>query len=210
MRRSVAWLAAICFAATAVPDFASAEEPVAYALPGRGETLPLQDGVLKLSLAEAVRLSVQRSLDVQLLRFDPYIAEEELGAAWGSYDPALYGEGGFSNFEDPTANALLGTKDPLLQKTWAGEAGFRGLIPWVGGSYQAGYNGQELITNSRISSLSPEFRSGFQATLQLPLLRGLFWSDEWTLVRITRIGVDASQDKFDSELMDQVQKTEDS
>ncbi len=208
MRRSVAWLAAICFAATAVPDFASAEEPVGSALPEHGETLPLQDGVLKLSLAEAVRLSVQRSLDVQLLRFDPYIAEEELGAAWGSYDPALYGKGGYDSSEDPNANALLG--ETLDQKTWAGEAGFRGLIPWLGGSYQAGYSGQELITNSRISTLSPEFRSGFQATLQLPLLRGLFWSDEWTLVRITRIGVDASQDKFDSELMDQVQKTEDS
>ncbi len=175
--------------------------------PGASEPVPLQDGVLKLSLSEAVRLSIQRSLDVQLLRFDPYVAEEDLGAAWGIYDPALYGEGGFINYEDPTANALLGST--LLQKTWSGEAGFRGLIPWLGGSYQAGYTGQELITNSRISTLSPEFRSGFLATLQVPLLRGLFWSDEWTLVRVSRIGVDASHDKFDSELMDQVQNTED-
>jgi outer membrane protein TolC len=206
MRGSVAWLVVLCMAATAVPIRASSES-AASALPKRDEPVPLQDGVLKLSLSEAVRLSIQRSLDVQLLRFDPYIAEEDLGAAWGIYDPALYGEGGFSNFEDPTANALLGTT--LHQKTWSGEAGFRGLIPWLGGSYQAGYTGQELITNSRISTLSPEFRSGFLATLQVPLLRGLFWSDEWTLVRISRIGVDASRDKFDSELMDQVQNTED-
>jgi outer membrane protein TolC len=43
----------------------------------------------------------------------------------------------------------------------------------------------------------------------VPLLRGLFWSDEWTLVRVSRIGVDASRDRFDSELMDQVRNTED-
>ena len=208
MRRSVAWLLAICFSTAAMPWAANAEESSVIPEPPAGEALPLQDGVLKISLKEAVRLSIQRSLDVQLLRFDPYIAEEEYGAAWGLYDPALYGEGGFSNFEDPTANVLIGSS--LRQKTWAGEAGFQGLIPWVGGSYQAGYSGQELVTNSRISTLSPEFRSGFQASVQVPLLRGLFWSDEWTLVRITKIGVAASQDKFDSELMDQVQRTEDS
>jgi outer membrane protein TolC len=207
MRRSVAWLVVLCVATTAVPIRASGESATS-ALPKRNEPVPLQDGVLRLSLIEAVQLSIQRSLDVQLLRFDPYIAEQELGAAWGIYDPALYGEGGFSNFEDPTASALLGST--LLQKTWSGEAGFRGLIPWLGGSYKAGYTGKELITNSRIATLSPEFRSGFEATLKLPLLRGLFWSDEWTLVRTTTIGVDASRDKFDSELMDQVQKTEDS
>lgn len=206
MRRSVAWLVVLCMATTALPIGASTERATS-ALPRRDEPVPLVDGVLKLSLSEAVQLSIQRSLDVQLLRFDPYIAEEELGAAWGIYDPALYGEGGFTRVEDPTANALLGAT--LLQKTWSGEAGFQGLIPWLGGSYQAGYSGEELITNSRINTLSPEFRSGFLATLQVPLLRGLFWSDEWTLVRVRRIGVDASRDKFDSELMDQVQNTED-
>jgi outer membrane protein len=205
MRGSVAWLVVLCVATAALPMRASAE-PATSALPS-GETVPLVDGVLKLSLSDAVQLSIQRSLDVQLLRFDPYVAEEEYGAAWGSYDPEFYGQGGYNRDEQPTANIFFG--DSLLETTWAGEAGFRGLIPWVGGSYQAGYGGKELMTNSRIATLSPEFRTGFTATLQVPLLRGLFWSDPWTLVRLTRIGVDASQDKFDSELMDQVQIAED-
>ena len=208
MRRSVAWLVVLCVATTAVPMRASAE-PATSALPKRDEPVPLQDGVLKLSLSEAVQLSIQRSLDVQLLRFDPHLAEEELGAAWGLYDPALYGEGGYQNAESPTASQILGNT-LLTQEEWSGETGLRGLIPWLGGSYQAGYAGSELVTNSRISVLSPEFRSGFTASLRLPLLRGLFWSDEWTLVRIARIGVDTSRDKFDSDLMDQVQNTEDS
>ena len=207
MRRSVAWLIAICCAATAAPNVAIAEEASGIPRPAAGEALPLQDGVLKLSLIEAVRLSIQRSLDVQLLRFDPYIAEEDLGAAWGSYDPALYGEGGYQNTENPTASQIIGNT-LLTQEQWSGESGLRGLIPWLGGSYQAGYTGSELVTNSRISVLSPEFRSGFTATLRLPLLRGLFWSDEWTLVRVRKIGVAASEDKFDSELMNQVQDTE--
>ena len=208
MRRSVAWLAAICFAATAVPDFASAEEPVAYALPGRGETLPLQDGVLKLSLIEAVQLGVQHNLDIELLRFEPYIAEEDLGAAWGAYDPQLYGEGGYSKVEQPNAVSLNSTS-VVRDRTWNGEAGLRGLMPWIGASYRFGYEGSEVLTNSTIQTLSPERRSGYHVSVQVPLLKGLFWSEPWTLVRLSRIGVDASRDKFQSELMDVVQRTED-
>ncbi len=123
--------------------------------------------------------------------------------------PELYGEGGYQNAEDPD-----GVADPRKHPAHAGGVVRRdGLaadsFPWLGGSYQAGYAGSELVTNSRISVLSPEFRSGFTASLRLPLLRGLFWSDSWTLVRLGRIGVDASRDKFDSELMNQVQNTED-
>lgn len=207
MRGSVAWLVVLCLATTAVPMRVGAE-PAGFALPRRDEPLPLQDGVLKLSLSEAVQLSIQRSLDVQLLRFDPYVAEENLGAAWGAYDPQLYGNGGYQSAEDPTASQILGNT-LLTQEQWAGEAGLQGQFPWLGGTYQVGYSGSEVVTNSQISLLSPEFRSGFTASVQIPLLQGLFWSDSWTLVRLGRIGVDASRDKFDSELMNQVQNTED-
>ncbi len=208
MRRSVAWLAVACCAAAALPVHARAEEPKVAAVPKRGEPIPLQDGVMKLSLDDAVHLAVERSLDVELLRFDPLIAEANLGAAWGLFDPRLYGEGGYQNSESPTASQILGNV-LLTQETWSGEAGLQGLFPWLGGSYQVGYDGSELVTNSRISVLSPEFRSGFNATVQVPLLRGLFWSDEWTMVRVGRIGVEQSREKFDSDLMDVVRNTED-
>lgn len=209
MRRSVAWLVVACCAATVPLSMrARAEEPTAAAVPKRGEVIPLQDGVLKLGLDEAVHLAVERSLDVELLRFDPLIAEENLGAAWGIYDPRIYGTGGYQNDETPTASQILGNT-LLTQEAWTGEAGLTGLFPWLGGSYQVGYQGSEVVTNSRISVLSPEFRSGFNAEVAVPLLRGLFWSDEWTLVRVSRVAVGQSRDKFDSELMDVVRNTED-
>jgi outer membrane protein TolC len=208
MRRSVAWLIAICLTAATAPNFASAEEPAVIPRPTPGEALPLQDGLLKLSLAQAVKLAVQRNLDVELLRFAPKIAEEDLGAAWGAYDPQLYGNGGYQNLENPTASQILGNT-LLTQEEWAGEAGLQGQFPWLGGTYQIGYTGSEVVTNSQISLLSPEFRAGFTATVRMPLLQGLFWNDSWTQVRLGRIGVDASRDKFQSELMDVVQRTED-
>lgn len=207
MRRGVACLLAAGGAVLAIAaQAADGGEPVVAS--AAGEVLPIHDGVLELSLSDAVRLAIQRSLDVELLRFDPLVAEEDLGAAWGAYDPAVFGEGGYQSLETPTASQILGNVT-LAEERWEGEAGLRGLIPWLGGSYQAGYFGSELVTNSRISQLSPEFRAGYRATVQIPLLRGLFWSEPWTLVKLRRVGVDASRLEFAAQLMDVVRNTED-
>jgi outer membrane protein len=208
MRRGVAWLIGACL--VAAPIGATGKEPKdpAPAPAASNAALPIHDGVLELSLGDAVRFAIQRSLDVELLRFDPLTAQEDLGAAWGAYDPEIYGNGGYNNLETPTASQILG-RVLLTEEDWTGEAGLRGLIPWLGGSYQVGYFGSEVVTNSRIAQLSPEFRAGYLATLQFPLLRGLFWSEPWTLVRLSRIGVDVAQYNFVSELMDVVRNTED-
>lgn len=210
MRRNVACLLAAWGTATAIATAHAQPESAAPAPPpGRGTlTVPVHDGTLELSLENAVHLAIDRSLDVELLRIDPELAEKDLGAAWGAYDPQLYGEGGYSSAETPTASQILGNT-LLTQETSSGEAGLRGQIPWLGGSYQVGYQGSEVFTNSRISVLSPEFRASYVATLQIPLLRGLFWSDSWTLVRLSRIGVDLSSEQFRGRLMDVVRNTED-
>jgi outer membrane protein TolC len=210
MRRSVACLLAAWGTATAIATAHAQPESAAPAPPpGRGTlSVPIHDGTLELSLENAVHLAIDRSLDVELLRIDPKLAEKDLGAAWGAYDPQLYGEGGYSSAETPTASQILGNT-LLTQETSSGEAGLRGQIPWLGGSYQVGYQGSEVFTNSRISVLSPEFRASYVATLQIPLLRGLFWSDSWTLVRLSRIGVDLSSEQFRGRLMDVVRNTED-
>jgi outer membrane protein len=211
MRRSAAVLAVACLAAVvAAPVGAreSSELGDSTAVMRHAGPVPLDGGVLKLSLGDAVHYSIQRSLDVELLRFDPLIAEEDLGAAWGAFDPQLYGQGGYQKTETPTASQILGNV-LLAQEEWNGEAGLRGQFPWLGGTYQVGYTGSEVLTNSRVSVLSPEFRSGFTATVRQPLLRGLFWSQEWTLVRLGRIGVDLSREQFASDLMNLVQTTED-
>jgi outer membrane protein TolC len=194
----------------ALPHAGLAAEPAPRNAAPRtpGDPLPIHDGVLSLSLSDAVNLGIQRNLDVDLIRYDPEIAEERYGAAWGAYDPELYGTGGYTNVETPTASQLIGRVN-LRQEDWYGDAGVQGLIPWVGGSYQAGYRGSEVQTNSRVSTLSPEFRASYLATISIPLLRGLFWSDAWTLVRTTRIGARQSVEQFRSNLMDIVRTTED-
>ena len=98
----------------------------------------------------------------------------------------------------------------LRRRRGPGEAGFRGLIPWLGGSYQVGYTGQELSTNSRISTLSPEFRSGFAGDPPgAAAARALLERRAGRSCASAGSASTRSRDKFDSELMDIVQNTED-
>jgi hypothetical protein len=183
-----------------LPLAAAAADPPPGASTGR-ETTPVSPAAApaadawKLELREAVLLAVQNSLDVQILRFDPRIAEADLLSAWGAYDPAIFGEGGIASTDVPTASALFLTP---IQKTRIidGEAGLRGRIPWLGGSYSVSYAGSETETNLNVATLSPQYTADFVARLQFPLLRGLFWSPEWTLVRTSRLGVGVASDQF--------------
>ncbi len=183
------------------PDAPAGSAPANPAALAPGETW-------RLDLREAVRQAVQNSLDVEILRFDPEIADADLLAAWGAYDPRIFGEGGTASIDTPTSSGLFTTPVQKTRFTDA-EAGLRGLIPWIGGAYSVSYAGSETETNLNLATLSPQFTADFLATLQIPLLRGLFWSPEWTLVRTSRIGVGVAADQFASRLMDVVRQTED-
>jgi outer membrane protein TolC len=194
-----------------------APAPAPTPAPGPASTSALPEvvgGSLRVGLNQSVRLAIRNNLDVELVSIDPRVAEKDLGAAWGAYDPQIFGEGGYSDVETPIASTLLTGSDPtrrrfLNQRIWDGEAGLQGLIPWLGGAYSLSYASSELETNSPIETLSPNYGANVVATLQVPVLRGLFWSEAWTAVRLARIGVDASVEQFRTDLMDIVRGTED-
>jgi outer membrane protein TolC len=201
MRRPLArGLAAVLAGSIALPSAAAEPTAASGAAP--------VEGTLRIGLEEAVRMAIHNNLDVELIRYDPLVARANLGIAWGAYDPQIFGEGGLLDVETPTASVLL-TAGVLKQRIWDGEAGLQGLIPWLGGAYSVSYASDELETNSSIETLSPNYGADFLATVQVPLLRGLFWSTPWTAVRVARIGVRASDDRFATDLMDVVRNTED-
>lgn len=217
-RVAAVWVAAAALAilggsAAAQGQPAPSPSPPAAA----GSTLPeVVNGELRVGLNQSVRLAIRNNLDVELVTIDPLIAQKNLGAAWGAYDPEIFGEGGYSDVETPIASTLLsgsGTSSAqsrfLNQRILDGEAGLQGLLPWLGGGYSVSYASSELETNSPIETLSPNYGANFLATVQVPILRGLFWSEPWTAVRLARIGVDASVEQFRTDLMNIVRATED-
>ncbi len=185
----------------------SPEEPTPP--PGATTPAPTLHGSLALSLDDSIAMGIENNLDVQILRHQPFIREQEEIVAEGAYDPTLFSDFRYDNVEDPNANVLLelgeiqGTPDNLINRESAGgRAGLRGLIPLLGGSYEIDYGGNRVETDVSVQGLSPEYTANLAANLSLPIMRGLFWSEPWTAVKLSGVAYQQSLDEFRRDLID--------
>ncbi|MCG8589691.1 MAG: TolC family protein [Proteobacteria bacterium] len=200
---------------TPAPAVTPAEPPVLTPAPEppaattETGTTPTLHGQLQLSLDDAIAMGLENNLDVEIQRHAPFIAGEDATAAWGAYDPELFGELGYESTETPIASSLQ-QNSALVDRKTDGEGGLRGLLPWVGASYGITFTGSRQTTTSSISSLSPELRSGLLLNASVPLLRDLVWNQTWTAVKSTGILYDRSRQDFRSSLMDVVRNIEES
>jgi outer membrane protein TolC len=174
------------------------------ALPPIG--VPLQ-GTLPLSLQAAITLGIGNNTEVEIIRHDPEIAEQDYRAAWGVHDPTLYGNFDYRSWSTPVASSLQTTNSTLERET-TGATGLRGLIPKLGWQYDVNFSGRRLTTNSAIADLSPEYRSNISASLTAPLLRGAWWGEAWTQVKVSGIQSEVALQQFRTSLMDIVQAIE--
>jgi outer membrane protein TolC len=163
---------------------------------------------LTLSLQEAIELGLQNNLGVQIQRFNPLIAEEDLRIAWGVYDPIWESDIGRDVERFPNAFSL-NQASIGVDKTTSGEGGFVGLLPFVSTEYSAKLLSHRVTTNSTIQGLSPEYRSTTVFSLSQPLLRDLIWNEPWTRVKASTIGYASSLEAFRLDVMDIVAGTED-
>jgi outer membrane protein len=163
---------------------------------------PLQ-GQLDLTLQEAIALGIENNLDVQIARFEPLLATEDAIAAWGVYDPQLFGEYLYSHREIPIASSLQNSRI-LLEKEHYGNGGIRGVLPKLNWQYEIGYTGDALESTSSIQSLSPEYTTGLTGTIVAPLLKNFLWSEPWLAVKTSKNLEGRAGDQFRADLMDLV------
>jgi len=174
-------------------------------LPGRA----LQ-GELKLALADAIAMGLENNLNVEIQRHAPLIAYEDYRMAWGSYDPVFYGEFGYAEIKDPVSSILAGGLGRVVtNRVFDGFGGFRGLVPWLGASYELQLTGDSTRTDRPFEDLSPKISSEFYAAATLPLMRDLIWNAPWTLVKTTQVLEVSAQEEFRRNVMDLVQQIED-
>jgi outer membrane protein TolC len=164
-------------------------------------------GAIELSLSDAIRIGLERNLDLQVVRFDPYIAAEDIGVAWGAYDPLFANEFGYTSSNTPNAS-LINRQLSIQQRLMDGKTGMTGLVPWWGASYEIGYEAEHNTTNATISALSPQVDSNVFGRVTMPLLKNLIWNQAWTQVKTSNVIFEGSREEFRRQVMDIVQRIE--
>lgn len=171
------------------------------------EAIETVDGRIRLSLEEAIRIGLAHNLDIEVQRFFPWIAYENIDVAWGAYDPVFGSEFGY--FSNTTPNAsLINQNQAITQRGQDGRMGLVGQVPWWGASYEIGYEASRAFTNATIAALSPQIDSNVFGNVTIPLLRNLVWNQAWTTLKTSQAAWDGTREEFRTQVMDVVRNIE--
>ncbi len=129
---------------------------------------------LPLSLQEAITLALQNNNDIDSSRIGVQIAEFNLRAARGVYDPVIVSENFYERRTIPTASLIAGAtgNGAVTQSSLVNGFNLTGFSPYFGGLYQANFSGSRTTTDNQNATLNPQFPSVLTFTYTQPLWRG--------------------------------------
>jgi HAE1 family hydrophobic/amphiphilic exporter-1 len=162
-----------------------------------------------LTLNEAIALALANNNDIDGSRIDVQIAEYNLTAARGIYDPVFSSESYYESRTTPTSSTLGGaTNGSVTQKDATGAARFGGFSPWAGGAYQLDFSSTRLTTNNQNVTLNPQFPSALTLTYTQPLLRGLRIDNNRRTIEIAKKNLSLTDSQFRQRAIEVISQVE--
>jgi len=114
---------------------------------------------LPMTLEDAITRALQNNNDIDTSKINVQIAEFNLKAAQGVYDPVLAADSFYESRTTPTASTIggAGSSGKVTQNNFSTILGASGFSPFAGGSYTADFNNARTTTNNQNSLLNPQF-----------------------------------------------------
>jgi outer membrane protein TolC len=164
---------------------------------------------LALTLRDAIALALSNNNDIDGSRINVQIAEYELRAARGVYDPIFSSESYYENRVTPTSSTLGGAQNGSVKQTdFTGAARLGGFSPFAGGSYQLDFSSTRLTTNNQNATLNPQFPTAFTLTYTQPLLRGLRFDNNRRQIEIAKKNLSLTDAQFRQRAIETIAQVE--
>ena len=160
---------------------------------------------LSLTLADAIRMTLEQNNDVSIARLDTDIARQNVLSFEGVYDPRVVPNFGYQRNVSANTSAIGGATEGRLERTEIdGGAGMIGRTPWAGGRFTVDFSASRLDTSNQFARLNPEFPSALSATYVQPLARGRSIDAERRNILLARRAVDLTDAQLAQVVMDQL------
>lgn len=199
-----------------VPSLPNDPPPVAPNFQAPPRPLPGSERVgvdvadqLSLSLEEAIRLALQNNNDIDASRNNVEIAEFNLKAARGVYDPQIAGESYYESATIPTASLIGGAVNGAVTQTrYFGSGGLSGFTPVFGGSYSAKFDSSRTTTSNTNAFLNPQFPTVLSLTYNQPLFRNRKIDSNRRSIEIAKKNLSLSDSEFRQRAIDVIAAVE--
>jgi len=175
------------------PDFHPTQKP----LPELGRVGVDIDRQKPLSLREALALALENNKDIEVARHNVKIAEFDLTAARGFYDPRLTSSTYYERLVNPISSFLSGGSNGATTQTdYTGTARLEGLTPKLGGSYRLDFSSVRLTSNNQFTALSPQYPTALTLGYTQPLFRGLRFDNNRRQIEIAKKNLSLTDAQF--------------
>jgi outer membrane protein TolC len=163
-----------------------------------------------LGLNDAIRMALENSNDIDESRVDVQIAEYNLKAARGVYDPLFSSEDYYERASTPTSSTLggAGANGSVTQTDEVGSMRLGGYSPWAGGSYEFDFSSTRLTTTNQNVTLNPQYPTAATLTYTQPLLRGLRFDNNRRQIEIAKKNLTLSDAQFRQRAIDVITQVE--
>ncbi len=166
---------------------------------------------LPLTLEEAITMALQNNNNIDTSRINVQIAEFNLRAARGVYDPNIAAESYYESATTPVASTIGGaTNGSLTQKRIFADAGVSGFSPWQGGSYAVDFNSSRTTTSNTNATLNPQFPSALSFTYVQPIFRGRRFDNNRRQIEIAKKNLSLTDAQFRQQAIEIIAQVEQS
>jgi HAE1 family hydrophobic/amphiphilic exporter-1 len=150
-----------------------------------------------LSLREAIAMALANNKDIEVARQNVRIAEFDLTAARGAYDPRFSSSAYYERVVTPTASFLGGGPNGAVTQTdYTGTARLEGLMPRFGGSYRIDVSSIRLTTDNQFVALNPQYPTALTLTYTQPLVRGFSFDSSRRQIEIAKKNLSLTDAQF--------------
>ena len=148
-----------------------------------------------LTLNDAITLALENNKDIEVTRKNVKIAEYDLLAARGVYQPRFTGQTYYERSTVPNIS-IFSTNKTTTQGSIVGNAGVTGYVPQFGTVLRGDFNNTRLTTNNPISILSPQNNANLTFSLTQPLFRGRSFDANRRVIEIAKRNLSLTDVQF--------------
>lgn len=148
-----------------------------------------------LTLNDAVILALENNRDIEVTRKTARIAEFDLRAARGFYQPRLAGQTYYDRTTTPNVSIFSNNQKNTVGSL-LGYLALTGSLPGNGTQFSGTFNNQRATTNNPINILSPQFNSSLGFTVTQPLFRGRKFDQARRSIEIAKRNIELTDTQF--------------
>lgn len=161
---------------------------------------------VSLTLDEAIKLALERNLDISVQRLNPQTFDFSLAGLRASYSPTLTSTVSQQSQTNPAQQTTQGQQagTTINQGRTEYNAGIAKAFQWGGGNLNVSLNNNRMTTSSLTALFDPAYNTNWSATFTQPLFRNFKTDNTRQQLVITKLNQDISEIQLQATIVNTV------